>query len=32
MAQEFYKKIYKPNEFYTALYKGFRTIKYMTKC
>ncbi|KYG90603.1 alkylhydroperoxidase [[Bacillus] sp. KCTC 13219] len=27
--QELYKKIYDVNEFYTALYKGLRTFKYM---
>jgi len=32
MGQKFYKKIYKPKEFYTALYKGLRTAKYMRKC
>lgn len=31
MAQEFYKKIYSPNEFYTTLYKGLRTIKYLRR-
>lgn len=32
MEQKSYKKIYKPLEFYTSLYKGIRTIKYMRKC
>jgi len=31
MRQEFYKKIYSIKEFYTALYKGLRTMKYMFK-
>ncbi len=32
MGQEFYKKIYRPREFYMALYKGFGTIKYIRNC
>lgn len=32
MGQEFYKKIYRPKEFYVALYKGFKTFKYIKKC
>lgn len=31
MGQEFYKKMYSPKGLYTALYKGFRTMKYMKK-
>lgn len=31
MGQEFYKKMYSPAELYSALYKGFRTMKYMKK-
>ena len=31
MAQEFYKKIYTVREFYTILYEGVRTMKYMIK-
>ncbi|CZQ88730.1 alkylhydroperoxidase ahpd core [Trichococcus collinsii] len=31
MAQEFYKKIYSVGEFYSILYDGVRTMKYMIK-
>ena len=31
MAQEFYKKIYTVREFYTILYEGVSTLKYMIK-
>jgi AhpD family alkylhydroperoxidase len=31
MAQEFYKKIYSVREFYSILYDGVRTMKYMIK-
>lgn len=31
MGTEFYNRFYKPAEFYTALYKGIRTIKYMKR-
>ncbi len=31
MAQEFYKKIYSVREFYTILYEGIRTMKYMIR-
>jgi AhpD family alkylhydroperoxidase len=31
MGQEFYKKIYSVREFYTILYQGLRTVKYMRK-